>query len=102
MSITTSTKVKFVIAKAKANAYWGYYGGARKKEGAWIINEIADCFLDGCISKAKQFDSYEEAIGVIKGFGETYETIYDEESTVTTLLGSGIFKVEKVFVNSAI
>lgn len=98
-------KEKFIIAQAGSNCYWSYFGGLREpfypkedKSLGYICNQLDDCFLNGSIKEAKQFNSYEEAQKTLEAFGKMIKEEKVDDKVITSYLATGIYKIEKIFV----
>lgn len=98
-------KIKFIIARACANALWAYYN-EKHREGYLpkykydppIVNEIVDCFLNGDVQSATQFNTYEEAESKIKEFGIT-RTRKEGNEVIIEYSGAGIYRIDKIFIH---
>lgn len=98
-------KHKFIIARASANAYWNYYNKNHRdkilpeyKSNPPIVNEVVDCFLNGCIKEATKFDSYEDAQKEIESFSKIEHEKKEGDEIIKTYPGVGIYKIDKIFV----
>jgi hypothetical protein len=98
-------KVKFVIARAAANAYWNYYNKdylARRlpeyRNGPLIVNEVVDGFLNGNVQEATKYDTYEQAQAEIEGFGKITHQKKDGDKVINEYPGVGIYRIDKIFV----
>jgi len=98
-------KIKFIIARAGANAYWHYYNKDHRKSYAPeyqnsppIVNEIVDCFLNGNAQEATKFDTYEQAQAEIEMFSKISHNKKDGDKDITIYPGVGLYRIDKIFV----
>lgn len=98
-------RVKFIIARAGANAYWHYYNKSyleRRlpafRNGPLIVNEVVDGFLNGNAQEATKYDTYEQAQAEIESFSKIVHEKKKGNEVINVYPGIGIYRIDKVFV----
>lgn len=98
-------KIKFIIARAGANAYWHYYNknfldkrAPEYKNHPLIVNEVVDGFLNGNAQEATKYDTYEQAQAEIEGFSKIVHEKKEGDEVIFVYPGVGIYRIDKVFV----
>jgi hypothetical protein len=99
-------KVKFIIARAATNGHWNYYNENHRdkklpafKNSPPIVNELIDCFINGSIHDATQFETYEQAQLKIEWFGTIELEQKEGNEVIKTYPGVGIYRIDKIFIH---